>query len=191
LAWREQQLNSRATKTHSWFTRAVAYLDAVEISPGRYAYRDGATRRYYVVTGSQLERLGRYIEAQIKQRATSGKLPFAGGFAQWGADTIPFDMPAWWTPAVGLDAFAAYPWRGDQIAKREKAENLMRWVNERWDEPTTVLVARLKLPRDYHHCVLVDSIRYDGRESARKAALTLAQEVADTFAFDGVDEQKA
>jgi hypothetical protein len=162
----------------------VAYLDAVEISPGRYAYRDGATRRYYVVTGSQLERLGRYIEAQISQRASSRKVPCAGGYSEWSTDTVAFDMPAWWTPAVGLEVLAAHPWRSDHIAKREKAESLMRWVNEHRYEPTTVLVERLKLPRDFHHCVMIDTIRYDGEESARDTALTLAHEIPDTFSFE-------
>jgi hypothetical protein len=164
----------------------MEYLDAVEITPGRYAYRDGTTRRYYVVTGSQLERLGRYIEAQISQRASpSIAVPYGGGYSEWGADTVAFDMPAWWTPAIGLEVLAAQSQKRGQMAKREKAERLIRWVNKHHpNEPTTVLVARLKLSRDFDHCLMIDTIRYDSEESARNAALTLADEIVDTSVFD-------
>jgi len=172
-------------KTDSWFARAVAYLDAVEISPGRYAYRDGATHRYYVVTGTQLERLGRYMEAEISQRATPWiKIPGGRGYSEWGADTIVFDMPAWWTPAVGLEVLATQPWRSGRALKHEKAEMLTRWVQQHRNEPTTLLVECLKLPHDYRHCVMIDAIRSGDEVSAREAAGDLAHEIPDTLFSD-------
>lgn len=175
-------------KTHDWLARAVAFLNAVEISPGRYVYRD--THRYYVATGSQLARLGRYLEAQIRQRANPAiAVPGGGGYSEWGADTATFDMPAWWTPAVGLEALATYSPRDDQTAERKKATNLIRWVKERNAlEPTTALVARLKLPRDFDHCMMIDTIRYGSAKSARDAALTLASEIADRSVLERANE---
>jgi hypothetical protein len=175
-------------KTHGWLARAIAFLNAVEISPGRYVYRD--THRYYVATGSQLARLGRYLEAQIRQRANPAiAVPGGRGYSEWGVDTATFDMPAWWTPAVGLEALATPPQRNVQTGEHEKAANLIRWVKERNAfEPTTALVARLKLPRDFDHCALIDTIRYDGATSARDAALILASEIVDTSVLDGADE---
>jgi hypothetical protein len=174
-------------KTQGWLARAIAFLNAVEISPGRYVYRD--THRYYVATGSQLARLGRYLEAQIRQRANPAvAVPGGGGYSEWGADTATFDMPAWWTPGVGLEALATPPQRNDQTAEHDKAANLIRWVKERNAfEPTTALVERLKLPRDFDHCALIDAIRHDTAESARDAALILVSEIADTSELDGIN----
>jgi hypothetical protein len=175
-------------KTHSWLARAVAFLNAVEISPGRYVYRD--THRYYVATGSQLARLGRYLEAQIHQRANPAiAVPGGGGYSEWGEDTATFDMPSWWTPAVGLEALATHPPRNDQTAERKKVSNLIRWVKERNAfEPTTSLVARLKLPHDFEHCELIDTIRYGTAKSARDAARTLASEIGDRSVWDKPNE---
>jgi hypothetical protein len=175
-------------KTHSWLTRAIAFLNAIEISPGRYVYRD--THRYYVATGSQLARLGQYLEAQIRQRANPAVVvPGGGGYSEWGADTATFDMPAWWTPAVGLEALATPPPRNDQTDERKRAANLIRWAKERNAfEPTTALVARLKLPRDFDHCTLIDTIRYGNAKSARDAALILVGEIVDTSELDGPGE---
>jgi hypothetical protein len=185
LAWRRDLSTRKTAKTDNWFARAVAYLDAVEISPGRYAYRDGATRRYYVVTGTQLERLGRYIEAEIDQRATPWiKIPGGRGYSEWGADTVVFDMPEWWTPAVGLEMLSTQPWRSGRVHKLEKAEILMRWVKQHRDEPTTLLVECLKLPHDFRHCVLIDTVRSGDEKSARDAACDLAHEIPDTLFFD-------
>jgi hypothetical protein len=167
----------RNLKTESWFARAVAFLDAVEISPGRYAYRDGTTCRYFVVTGGQLERLGRYIEAEIYQRARPAKVEGGRGYSDWGADTAVFVMPAWWTPDIGLEALAVHPWSDEQRPEHEKVHNLIRWVRAHPHEATTLLVERLELPRDFHHCVLIDTVRYGAEESAREAAFTLAPEI--------------
>jgi hypothetical protein len=188
-------------KTHGWLARAIAFLDAVEISPGRYVYRD--THRYYVATGSQLARLGQYLEAQIRQRANPAiAVPGGGGYSEWGADTTTFDMPVWWTPAVGLEALATTLPSGndrtaerrkaqsnDRTAEREQAENLIRWVKERHAfEPTTALVAHLKLPRDFDHCMMIDAIRYDTAKSAHDAALTLAGEITDMSVLERANE---
>lgn len=177
-------------KTHGWLARAIAFLNAVEISPGRYVFRD--THRYYVATGSQLARLGQYLEAQIRQRANPAiAVPGGGGYSEWGADTATFDMPDWWTPAVGLEALAASSQRDDPTDEREKAANLIHWVKERNAfEPTTALVARLDLPRDFDHCALIDTIRYGSAELARDAALILASEITDTSVLERAKERK-
>jgi hypothetical protein len=58
---------------------------------------------------------------------------------------VTFDMPAWWTPAIGPEALATHSPRNDHTAEPEKAASLVRWVKERHPtEPTTALVARLK-----------------------------------------------
>ncbi len=175
-------------KTHSPLARAIAFLSAVEISPGRYAYRD--MHRYYIATGSQLARLGRYLEAQIRQRTMPAiALPQGGGYSEWGADTVTFEMPAWWTPAISLEALAMDPARDDRAAERETAEKLIRWVKKRRAfEPTTAIVARLKLRRDFDHCMMIDDIRYGSEKSARAAALTLASEIIDVSLLDRADE---
>jgi hypothetical protein len=177
-------------KTHGWLARAVAFLNAVEISPGRYVYRD--THRYYVATGSQLARLGRYLEAQIRQRANPAiAVPGGGGYSEWGADTATFDMPAWWTPGVGLEALATPPPRNDRTAEHDKVANLIRWLKARNAfEPTTALVERLKLPRDFDHCALIDTIRFDSADSARDAALILVSEIVDTSELGGANEPR-
>jgi hypothetical protein len=180
--------SARRPKTDSWFARAVAFLDAEEVSPGRYAYRDGATRRYFVVTGGQLDRLGRYLEAEIYHRARPWEtVQGAGGYAEWGVDVAAFIMPDWWTPDMGLDRLAVHPWRNARRAEREKIEKFMRWIAAHPDVPTTALVERLKLPRNFHHCVMIDTIRFGSEASARDAASTVAREIPDTFAFDESD----
>jgi hypothetical protein len=175
----------KSPKEESPFARAVAFLDAFEVSPGRYAYRDGASRRYFVVTGGQLERLGRYLEAEIYQRARPwSKVPGGRGYSEWGADTVAFVMPDWWTPENGLDALRRQTARNDRVFEQEKVDSLIRWVRAHPHHATTELVERLKLPHDFHHCVLVDTIRYERDESAREAASALAPKVPDRFAFD-------
>lgn len=75
-------------------SRAIAYLGAVELAPGLYAYRDDATQRHYIVTEDALARLPRYLDAEIDQRATPMiDIPYAGGYSEWCADTAAIEMP--------------------------------------------------------------------------------------------------
>ena len=73
--------------------RAITYLGAVEVAPGRYAYRDDATHRYYVVTADVMERLPQYLDAEDDSHTASH-----GGYSEWCADHLSAAMPRWWRP---------------------------------------------------------------------------------------------
>lgn len=45
------------TRSNDALQQAISYLGAVEVTPGRYAYRDDATRRYYVAGVADLAQL--------------------------------------------------------------------------------------------------------------------------------------
>lgn len=73
---------------------------------------------------------------------------------------------------------------------QEKAEKLVKWLAKYHYEPTTVLVARLGLPRDFAHCCAIDTVRgrYTDRADAARTALCIADKILDESVFDHVDE---
>lgn len=81
------------TTTTDARSRAIALLDATQIAPGRYAYRDDAMRTYYIVDDSALVLLGERLALD------------SDAYSEWCADTQATEMPAWWTPTE------RYTWR--------------------------------------------------------------------------------
>ena len=103
--------------------RAITYLGATEVAPGRYAYRDDATHRYYVVTADVMERLPQYLDAEDDSHTASH-----GGYSEWCADTQAVEMPAWWTPE------RREAWRmtcdGGHVGARDASERFAAWPAE-------------------------------------------------------------
>lgn len=72
------------------------------------------------------------------------------------------------------------------LTPAEKAANLVRWVRKYAHEPTTTLVARLGLPRDFARCVAVDTIRGNDAEQALRTAACIAPQIVDDSVFDNL-----
>jgi hypothetical protein len=81
------------TQATDSLARAIEILNAVEVAPGRYAYRDDATRRYYVSSEADLCRLAGYLDGAADDGATTGD-----AYSRWCADTLSTEMPSWWSP---------------------------------------------------------------------------------------------
>lgn len=76
-----------STTTTDALASAIKSLDATEVAPGKYAHRDDTTRRYYIVSAADMERLPEYLLDDPAQ-----------GYSGWCADTPSAEMATWWTP---------------------------------------------------------------------------------------------
>ena len=76
---------------------AIDYLGAIEVAPGRYAYRDDATRRYYVVDADDLGGLYDYDDDGQLLPIDAPRSTHAQ-YSVWCADTQATEMPSWWAP---------------------------------------------------------------------------------------------
>lgn len=71
--------------------RAAAKLDATELADGRWAHRDDAMGRWYVVSASDLSELCDYLDDEDEQISRDA-------YSHWCAGTSAQEMPKDWTP---------------------------------------------------------------------------------------------
>lgn len=73
--------------------RAAAHVNAVQISPLRWAHRDDGTRTWWVVTSKQLRLLG-----EMLRKHTDAECPEGDVYSEWCSRTSAKEMPRDWSP---------------------------------------------------------------------------------------------
>lgn len=137
---REKIATSNSSDNPPALARALEYLAAVEVAPGRYAHYDVGEHRYYVVDERALARLAERIEECDRLDAAAGdeiaKTHAAAArcnlYLVWYRETDSVEMPLWWSPtrreAWCLTSSLPWPhgrWPAETYASEREASSVV------------------------------------------------------------------